>query len=377
VLVMGAGTAGAENLLASLRAGKTRLALFGCHHDPFVLRNSTAAVRLLVPPTAARGFAAALAALVRSRKIDLVIPTNDVHVLALSRARRRLARKLFLPSSRLIELCQDKYRLAQALRAHGLPAPRTVAVPGLGAIGDLFARLGGGPLWCRPRAGSCARGGGKVETAAAARRWIEIWHSMQGIPPRRFTLCEYLPGREILCQSVWKEGRMAVADTYERLAYFGTDNIPSGVTSFSSLAKTVREPAVVDLCRETIRRLSPRASGAFSIDIKEDARGNPRITEINAGRLFLSMTIFDPVLKHNLSLTYAEVALGRDVRLRDDYDPTEDYYIVRDMDVLPALFHAEDLFEGIEAGRQKGEPWEWVRRTTKKATKSRSSSKAR
>jgi carbamoyl-phosphate synthase large subunit len=297
VLVLGAGTAGAENLSTALRAGKSRLVLLGGNYDRFVLRNSTAKVRLVVPQAEVCGFATALVRLIEEHGIDLVIPTTDGHVHALSRARRRLRGKVFLPAAPMIELCRDKYRLARALRAHGLPAPLTIPVQHIGALRSVVGELGGGPLWCRPRTGSCARGGGKVADAAEARRWIEIWQSMQGLSPRSFALSEYLPGRELLCQSVWKNGRMIVADTYERLAYFGTDNIPSGVTSLSSLAKTVREPTVVELCREAIRKLAPRASGAFSIDTKEDARNRPHITEINAGRLFLSMTAFDPVLR--------------------------------------------------------------------------------
>ena len=373
VLVMGAGTAGAENLFAAVRAGSSRFALLGCNHDRFALRNSSADVRLLVAHEGAQGFSRTLAELVEKHTIDLVVPTTDTHVRALARMRRRLSSKVFLPASRIIDLCHDKCRLARALRAHGLSAPRTVPVKDLGSLRGIFARLGGGgPLWCRPRSGSCARGGGRVASASEARRWIEIWQSMQGISPRSFTLSEYLPGREILCQSVWKDGRMLVADTYERLAYFGVDNIPSGVTSLSSLAKTVREPKVMELCREAIRRLAPRASGAFSIDTKEDALNNPHITEINPGRLFMAMTVFDPVLRHNISLTYVQAALGERPDLADDYDPSEGYYMVRDMDLRPGVFHADDLF-----GKPKGERWDKADLKKTKRMKSRSSLRVR
>jgi len=372
VLVLGAGSAGAENLSTALRAGKSRLVLLGGNHDRFILSNSTAKARLMVPETEARGFAASLARLIEERGIDLVIPTSDAHVLALSRSRRGLRGKVFLPAARMIELCQDKFRLSRALRAQGLPAPRTIPIRNLRAIPGVFRELGGGPLWCRPRTGSCARGGGKVSTAGEARRWIEIWQSMQGLSPRSFTLSEYLPGRELLCQSVWKDGRMIVADTYERLAYFGTDNIPSGVTSLSSLAKTVREPAVVELCHEAIRKLAPRASGAFSIDTKEDARNRPHVTEINAGRLFMSMTAFDPVIRQNISLAYVRTALGEPLQLMGDYLPSEDYYMVRDMDLRPGVFHANDLLR-----KPKGGIWDKADLRTKKRMKSRSSSRVR
>jgi hypothetical protein len=45
--------------------------------------------------------------------------------------------------------------------------------------------------------------------------------------------------------------------------------------------------------------------------------------------------------------TYVRLGLGEPVDLRDEYDVVEDYYLVRDLDTLPAVFHADELFEGI------------------------------
>ncbi len=42
------------------------------------------------------------------------------------------------------------------------------------------------------------------------------------------------------------------------------------------------------------------------------------------------------------------VALGEPVDLCEEYDVAEDYYMLRDLDTPPAVFHAEELFEGIE-----------------------------
>jgi hypothetical protein len=36
------------------------------------------------------------------------------------------------------------------------------------------------------------------------------------------------------------------------------------------------------------------------------------------------------------------------VGLRDEYDAVDDYYLVRDLDTLPGVFHADELFDGIE-----------------------------
>lgn len=352
MLVLGAGTAAAENLLGSLRHGDPSLVVLGANEDRFVLRHSGAEGRYLLPAPRTQGFARTLRGLTRARGIDLVIPTSDVHVHALSRARRQLAGKIFLPGSGTVDLCRDKYALISVLRRRGLAAPETHRITGRKSIDRIFARLGGkGPLFCRPRTGTCSRGGAAVSSPEEAWRWIRIWETMQGVPAHSFTLAEYLPGRQIACQSVWRRGRMVLANTFERVSYFGVDNIPSGVTSLASLAKTVVEPDVVALCRQAIGAASPRASGAFSVDVKEDADGRPHVTEINAGRLFMGMTAFDAILKHSMALTWVRLALGQDVDFAEAYDTVDGYYMVRDLDMPPGIFHSEELFEGIEEAR--------------------------
>jgi carbamoyl-phosphate synthase large subunit len=348
VLVMGAGSAGAENLIRGLRRADPSLRLLGCNDDPFVVRGSAADERALLPAPGHPRFARMLRRLAREWGVDLIVPTIDRHVQALSDARRDLRGLLFLPSARVIALCRDKLQLTMALRRHGVPAPETHPVTASGGVDGIFARMGRpARLWCRPRTGTCARGGAAVATPDEARRWMAVWEAMQGVPASAFTLAEYLPGREILCQSVWHRGRMVLANTFERLAYFGADNIPSGVTSLSSLAKTVIEPGVVALCRQAILAVAPGASGAFSVDVKEDATGRPRVTEINAGRFFMAMTAFDPVLKHSIALAYVRLARGERVDFGEAYDAVDDHYMVRDMDTEPVMFQASELFDGV------------------------------
>jgi carbamoyl-phosphate synthase large subunit len=295
LLVMGAGSAGAENLIRSLRSADSTLVLLGCNDDRFVVRHSAADARYVVPPPGSRRFAPTLRQLVRESRVDLVIPTIDRHVQALSDARAHFRGKIFLPTARVIALCHDKYRLTGAPPC-GVRAPATYRCASRPAWRRSFwraVRAGSGAGRGRERARA---GGAAVSTPHQARGWMAVWQTMQGVPISDFTLAQFLPGREILCQSVWQRGRMVLANTFERLAYFGADNIPSGVTSLSSLAKTVVEPGVVEISRAAIAAVAPGASGAFSVDVKEDATGRPHVTEINAGRFF-GRDAFDRVLK--------------------------------------------------------------------------------
>ncbi len=329
-------------------ASDPSLEVVGCHHDRFVLKKSPAARNYLVPSAANREFVRAVHRVVNRERVALVIPTDDEAVRALSNARRAFGERLFLPRKSAIDLCQDKHALAAFLRVRGHPVPATHAVTNLAGLDRVFRRLPRHTLaWCRVRRGSRSLGATAVKSAPQARAWIRYWKEMRGVPVRDFTLSEYLPGRDFLCQSLWRDGTLILIRTYERLAYFGGENTPSGISSLSSLAKTVSEPRVVEIAVRAIRAIDSRASGAFAVDLKENEAGVPAITEINAGRFFNGMTAFEKVSVHNMPVTFVRLALGRKVELRDKCDVPDGYYLVRDLDTLPDVFHSDTLFEGI------------------------------
>lgn len=346
LLVTGAGTGPSENLIRSLRAGDPSLVVAGCHHDRFALKNSAADARYLIPVPAHRDFARALCRIVARAKIDLLIPTSDADVLRLARMRRVLGRRVFLPRTRVIELCQDKYRLTAFLRSRGVPAPLTYPVTSLARIDALFPRLRSAPMaWCRIRTGHGGLGALPVKTPAQARAWIDSWVRLRGGRAASFTLSEYLPGRDFSCQSLWHEGALVLTKTFERVTAFGGQ---PGASSVAALAKTVREPRVAEVCAAAVRAVDRRASGIYCFDVRENARGVPCLTEINAGRFSMSTNLYDLVGKHNMALTYLRLALGEPVDIRDEYDAGEGYYMVRDLDTLAGIFHADDFFDGIE-----------------------------
>jgi len=352
LLVPAAGTGPGNSLVRSLRSGDSSFVIIGCHDDRFVLRKSTADRNYLVPPRAHPRYAAALRHIVRTEKIDLLIPNTDEDVSRVSQLRGTLACRLFLPSRRAITLCQDKYQLTAHLGARGVPVPRTLPVRSGATVSRAFRHLGRpARVWCRIRSGSGSRGAAPMTNPRQAVNWITYWREMRGVPARAFTIAEYLPGRDFACQSLWKDGALVLVKTVERLSYFGGGSQPSGASSIAALAKTVVDPRVVDVCVAAVRTLGRRVTGAFSVDLKENDRGVPCITEINAGRFITMMNFFDFAGQHNMSLTYVRLALDEPVEVSEPYDAVEDHYFVRDVDALPGIFHADELFEGIRDAR--------------------------
>ncbi len=353
VLISGGGTAAGNNLIRSLRAADASLTFSAMHSDRFVLQRSTADRRHLVPPSSDRAYGRVLARLVRSDAVTVAIPTNDADVAAFSRLRAALPCRVFLPRAATIAACQDKLALSRRLRARDVPAPETYPVRSLAGLAATFRRLGGGGtrVWCRIRSGSGARGAMPVARVEDARHWIAYWQKTRGIPASEFTLSEYLPGRDFGCQSLWKDGTLILVKTYERVSYLGMGSQPTAISSIATLSRTVIEPRVVEVCSAAIRTLDRRASGVFSIDLRENAHGVPCVTDINAGRVSSATAIYDFTGKHNMAATYLRLALDEPVELRDEYDGDEEHYMLRDVDTLPVVLHADRFFEGIQDWR--------------------------
>ena len=356
LLVLRAGTGASTNLIHSLRAGAPSLVVVGANHDRFVLKKSLAERNSLLPEPRHPRFFDALCEIIVRERIDLLIPDSDPDVKLVSDRRDRLPCRVFLPAGPVIDLCQDKYALTCFLEARGLAVARTYPVTDVDTIPDLFRRLPSQPrLWCRIRRGAGSMGALPVKTPEQAQSWISYWHEMRGVPPTEFTLSEYLPGRDYSVQGLWKDGRLVLMKMSERLSYFGGNNQPSGTSSTPALAKTVLEPAALQLCTDVVSAIDPHASGVFCFDVKENARGVPCLTEVNAGRFAMITPIYDLTGKHNMAVTYVRLALDDDVDVGEVWDVAEDHYLVRDLDTTPAVFDAEALFHGIdEPGRAPG-----------------------
>jgi hypothetical protein len=357
LLVSGAGTGVGNNVLRSLRAGDPDLRVVGCSHDRFHLKKSTAESNYLVHESTHPLFLESVRRVVEREKIDLLIPTSDRDVRICSDLRGAIPCRVFLPSPQAIALCQDKYELAMHLRAHGVGAPTTYPIEDLAGVEQVFDRFAPASLvWCRVRAGSGSTGAIPVRSAAQARSWISYWADMRGVPSTSFTLCEYLPGRDFGCQSLWRDGQLVLSKTFERLSYFiGGGSTPSGVSSVAALAKTVDEPGVEEVAMAAVRVTDERPTGLYGVDLKENGAGVPYVTEINAGRPLAGTNLLDLAGKHNMMVTYVRLGLGEPVAMLGEHDVAEGYYTVRDLDTLPSIFQAEELFEAIYDARLREE----------------------
>jgi hypothetical protein len=347
-LIIGAGTGSSGNLIRALRIMTPRPYIVGLNDDRFVLKLSLADRNYLGPEPTSDEFANSILEIIRRERINVVMPTDDNVVKALSDERDRFPIELLLPRKDTIDLCQDKYALNAFLRRRAISAPLTYEVRSLRDLDRIFARFSRADLlWCRARRGSRSLAAIPVATAEQARAWITQWRDLQGIKVSDFTLGEYLPGRHFIVQSVWRNGSLLRARSIEVLSYFAAGNNPSGVFSLSCLAKTVLATEALEVALRAVQALERHPSGAFFIELKETVDGNPSITEINAGRFPSGVTALLAVGKDNMIAIFALAAVGRAITATDPYGSALEHYLVRDIDAVPGVFSATNLLEGI------------------------------
>lgn len=348
VLVTRAGSGAATNLISGLRQGVPEgVFVVGCHDNPFVLKKSTADSNYLVLPTDHDMYARSLSDVIRRERADVVIPVTDADVMALSRCRKEVGSRVFLPEARTLALCADKLRMARQLQRRKVPVPASHPVSDLDSIAGIFRRFPRGvPAWCRARRGAGSLAAAPVSNARQARAWIRLWSEGRGVRPDAFMIAEYLPGRDFAGQSLWHRGRVILIKTTERLAYVDGAARLSGTSSVAALHKTVHDDRLVKVIVAAVQAVDTQATGAFCVDLKEDAQGQPCVTEINAGRLLSGTTIFDTAGRHSMSATYLKLATGGIVEVSETYDCPEGYYVSRDLDTVPHVFNAADFWSG-------------------------------
>ena len=193
----------------------------------------------------------------------------------------------YLPPRDVVELCQDKNKLSKRL-GDGL-SPKT--------------------LWVRDIEGA---GGSGSQMAS-----------------------EYLPGRNVSCEMVFKDGAMMGYFQKERISYLvkrREPNVWRGIGS-SAVSKCIDEKKILELSYRALDRITDKPHGVFGIDFRENEWGDFRITEINAGRFLTASYVYYYKTGYNLPKRMVQLALGMKITPLADYP--EGIGVIRQIDQLP------------------------------------------
>jgi predicted ATP-grasp superfamily ATP-dependent carboligase len=294
VLILGAGGSAAANIVDSLRRSEHSYWLVGADAFPLRLHLSACDERIRLPDARDPSYPEQLAAATRRWHCDIVHPQADADVLAVGRVRDSVPAATYLPPQHTLELATDKLALADRLRAVSVPVPEAARCDALDDVAPATEKLLASHecVWVRARTGAGARASLPVRSGSEAEAWVRWWVDERGLSSSDFMLSEFLPGREFAYQSVWQDGELVAGQARQRIEYLYGHLTPSGQTSTPAIARTVRIPAIDDIAMQGIRALDPAPRGVYCVDLKEAADGEPKVTEINAGRFFTTSNFF-------------------------------------------------------------------------------------
>ena len=282
VLVTAAGGPGAVNMTRSLQlAGDLRTV--GCDASPHYVHLAITEEKAIVPRCSDReGYLRAINTLCERWSVDLILPNNSLEAHVLSAERDRLDARVLLPSVPTLDLANNKWASYERWRDAGLPVPRSWFIDSRRDLRNIFAEQSGRPIWVRG-AGIPGKGiGGAAlpcRTLMQAEAWIDFYRGWGGM-----MASEFLPGDNLTWIGLWQDGRLLTSQGRRRLAYVIPHVSPSGITGAPAISETIHRDDLNELGVAAYQAMDPDLTGPNFFDFKCDEAGQPRITEMNAGR---------------------------------------------------------------------------------------------
>jgi hypothetical protein len=239
-----------------------------------------------------------------------------------------------LPPPRFVEIAISKAKLYDALAETGL-VPRFHLVDRDQLLADGGLKLDHGPVWLRDYSEASSSGIGSIQVSEPGE--AHAWAYLNPEIPS-YMVAEHLPGRNIACSLLFREGELLKAGCYERLEYFMGHLAPSGVTGNINRGRLVNDERARALAEQAVRHVCERtgepAHGLVTVDLREDRTGALKVTEINVRHVAATSAL--AAGGANLAEAQILATLGRVDELgeRVPHFP-EDNVILRDIDGEP------------------------------------------
>lgn len=339
IIVTGAGGSPSVNFIRSLRASSEKFFIIGVDCNEYYLQRAETDVRFLVPYAHDKLYLPVLKQIIKDTKADLIYSQPDPEIARISGSRKNLGVRVFLPAHETIVTCQNKLASYRVWQKAGITVPDTYIIKSEADLEKAFSKLSR-PVWLRA---IVSYGGGKDSFCTAdfkvAKAWIDYCKGWGG-----FSASLYLSNKTAAWLSIWKDGKLLVAQGRKRLYWEFGNRAPSGVTGLTGAGVTISDPLVDEIAQKAIFAVDKTPNGIFGVDLTYDRDGVPNPTEINIGRFFTTHLFFTAA---GLNMPYIFVKAAFD----EDYPPVknkinplpEGLVWVRGMDFLPVLTDVDKI----------------------------------
>ena len=256
----------------------------------------------------------------------------------ISKNRDKLNAKTFLPDHKTVEVCLDKFQSHKKWKDAGIKQPETMVIKDESDLRQAFEKLGK-KIWIRDTYGAGGRGSIAVDEFSMAKAWIDFEKGWG-----KYTAAECLKPNSITWQSIWKDGKLIVAQGRKRLYWELAKLAPSGVSGATGGGMTVSDPVLDEVAQKAILAIDEKPNGIFSVDLTYDNDGFPNPTEINIGRFFTTHEFFT---KAGLNMPNIYVKLAYDEELpsiEKKINPLKEGLVwIRGLDFVPILTDVESV----------------------------------
>jgi carbamoyl-phosphate synthase large subunit len=162
----------------------------------------------------------------------------------------------------------------------------------------------------------------------------------------RFLASEFLPGRNLACKLLYWEGKLLRGACGERVNYIMSKVAPSGITGNTSFGRLLNEKPLVETASKAMDflfgKLGVERHGFFTIDFKENAQGEPLITEINVRHVAFTQCF--AAAGANFADDTVRLLLGEPIdKSFKIYEFEKDLIFLRDVDSLPIIMKESQL----------------------------------
>lgn len=251
---------------------------------------------------------------------------------------------VFMGSKKLSVSLKDKSIMAELLEDTKF-IPKTIKVTQNNPRYEDVKNEIGFPCWIRATEGTGGLGSLRLDDISSYKSWLFI---NSKIP--EFTVSEFLTGRHLANEMLYYNGEYVKGAALECAEYVMANTAPSHVTGNTHFGRFLNEDHINKFCDECIKYLEQKlevpAHGILSFDLKEDAKGELKVTEVNIRHMayvgVMSHVGFDLVED---TIRIMEDGNCDNVERAPYFHYEKPYIFLRDVDVEPIILESEEIFE--------------------------------
>lgn len=338
ILVTGAGGTPSFNFVRALRSTAENLYIVGTDSNKYHIHLARDVdKKYVVPKYDDKEFIEKLNEVAEKESIEFIHAQPDVEVGRISEDREKLNARVFLPDKKTIRLCHNKFEFIHHLNRSNLPSAKNILITKEEDIKTAFQKFGS-KIWLRAIRGAGGRGSLPVDNFEHARAWVDYCRGWEG-----FVAEEFLPGKNMAWQAIFKGGNLITSLVWERIEYIISHVSPSGITGTPSVARIIENEHVDNIAVNVVNSITKKPNGIFSIDFKENKEGVPCVTEINPGRFFTPSYIYVEA-GINLPEIYLKLAFDEPIPKLPQFNAFKrKIFWIRGIDIEPVPTEALDV----------------------------------